>query len=1282
MLIIRLIVLLVLNSSFGSSFISADTCSTISGSTETISTNCGPIEISGDGSNVTINSGVTIEHKNTTVKTPNATNAVITNNGTIKTSEGSSALRNTLPGDISDLTNNGLITATANDGIRNGGTIDNLTNSGQISANRYGIRNLAGNGRLIGTLANSGEISAIDHSGIKNDGIIETLNNSGEIKAKNQGIWTKGTITTLTNSGTISAENTHAIKIVPGATIGTITNSGTISAGGDFAIRNDESDINSNIISKISNSGIISANRNGIWNDATITSLTNSGTIRTINQDFAIKNVRGTIGTLTNSGSITAGRDWAIYNDATATISRLTNTGIISSSNNNIGIYNHGGTITTLDNDQSTLTYRGALPTNYKAIINSPSDYGKITFSDVSGTTNFGVHSSSILTEATYNSVISGITSGDIASGTSGKHSNPNACNDVNGTVASFSSNCADLDISGNNADVTINSGVTISGEGDLDWELDNSSGTLWDLVVTDELHQIQNTGYNNALTNLGIIAATENSSNAINNEESFATIINNGTISSNGSHAIHNNTSASITTLTNSGVISSTNNNAINNIGLLSSITNTGTISGGDYGINNTGTIGYILNTGSISDGNNIGIINDGGTITTLDNSQSDLTYKGVLPTNYNAIISGPSDYGKIIFSDASGAINFGVHASSTLAVGTYDSVMSGLSSSNLITTSGTVASPDACNDVNGTVASFSSNCADLDISGNNADVTINSGVTISGEGDLDWVVNNSSGTLWDLVVIDELHQIENTGYNNALTNLGVIAATENSSNAINNKASFATIINNGTISSNGSHAIHNNTSAAITSLTNTGTISGGDYGINNTGAIGYISNTGTISAGNNIGIYNHGGTITTLDNYQSTLTYKGVLPTNYNAIINSPSDYGKITFSDVSGATNFGVHASSTIAVGTYDSVMSGLNTNNVMSGTSGTFVSGADRINWTLENSGSIWNLVIADKIDITPDTNISIKTSVKTNTIDTFNDLNSVIEVNFANMNTYDCDSFGRRNGCLSIGGRNTQINNPKTGTNAIVLIGGYKLSDSFRVAGFYHRNYEHDTPKRFKLSDKTPLLGTLIVWNQFTNGLGLQIKLATAFQKKYATLIREVIGSSEEGRATTEISTKSKVIEFQQGYRFNNDIILRPYLAFRKAVSQQDAYDETGIESPLSFNAIRDEMITALFGLKFDIDQFGNLPEELSFRGSMGIEYDLTHSVSKIKPEGISGLTTVSLTESFNEKRPVVSLGFDYEIKANRKFSGTTQYQELPYENKNETNYYLYYTQGF
>jgi hypothetical protein len=636
---------------------------------------------------------------------------------------------------------------------------------------------------------------------------------------------------------------------------------------------------------------------------------------------------------------------------------------------------------------------------------------------------------------------------------------------------------------------------------------------------------------------------------------------------------------------------------------------------------------------------------------------------------------------------------------------VGTYGAVMSGLNANNISSgTSGTVASPNACTDVIGTTATFTANCADLDISGDNANVTINSGVTISGEGDLDWELDNSSGTLWDLVVTAQ-QDFVNTGNNTSFFNAGHVSGS--TTNGIHNQGSFETLINSGIITSNGKSGIFNNTSATITNLTNSGVISsvkssslynigtisslensgtisaGEDNGINNTGTINYILNTGTISASNNnIGIYNDGGIIKTLDNSQSDLTYKGALPTNYNAIINSPSNYGKITFSDVSGATNFGVHSSSTLAVGTYGAVMSGLNANNISSGTSGTFVSGADRIKWILENVDSNWNLIISDKIDIAPDTFKSIETSVKSNTIDSFNDLNSVIEVNFANMNTYDCDSFGSRNGCISLGGRDTQINNPKTRTKAIVLIGGYKLSDSIRVAGFYHRNYEHATPKNFKLSDKTPLLGGLIVWNQFSNGLGLQIKLATAFQKKHATLIREVVGSSEEGRAKTEIGTKSRVIEFQQGYRYNDDIILRPYLAFRRATSRQDAYTETGIASPLSFNAIRDEMITALFGLKFNIARLGDLPDALSFRGSLGMEYDLSHSVSKIQAKGISGLAAVSLTESFNEKRPVASVGFDYEIKANRKFSGTTQYQELPYENKNETNYYLYFTQGF
>ena len=476
------------------------------------------------------------------------------------------------------------------------------------------------------------------------------------------------------------------------------------------------------------------------------------------------------------------------------------------------------------------------------------------------------------------------------------------------------------------------------------------------------------------------------------------------------------------------------------------------------------------------------------------------------------------------------------------------------------------------------------------------------------------------------------------------------------------NVNGTIGTLTNSGTISASGNYGLYNDGTATITTLTNTGTIS---------------------SSGNEIGIYND-STITTLNNSQgassSALTYTGNLPTNYNVIVNSTSDYGKTTFSSVSGTTNFRVHSTSTLTGSTtYSSVLSGLSSSDIASGTSSSIVSGATRRDWTLSNSsGSLWDLVVAADQDITPDTNTSVTSSVKPNVILGINNLTSVTEVNFANMNTYDCDLFDKNNVCLSLGGRYTAINNPKTETNSTVMVGGYKLSDTLRVAGFYHRNLSHKTPASFTLSDKTPMTGGLIVWNQKPNKLGYQLKLANAYQQKNATLTREVVGSSEEGKGQTVIEAESYVAELQYGYQFSTDIVMHPYFAARSAVIKQDAYTETGLSSPLSFNEIKDKSTTILLGLKFNTD----LNQKLSLKGSVGVEHDIEHSVDKLAPIGISGLSTVSLTDSFNKTRPVVSLGFDYALKPNHRLSGILQYQELPYESKTESNAYLYYTIGF
>jgi hypothetical protein len=631
-------------------------------------------------------------------------------------------------------------------------------------------------------------------------------------------------------------------------------------------------------------------------------------------------------------------------------------------------------------------------------------------------------------------------------------------------------------------------------------------------------------------------------------------------------------------------------------------------------------------------------------------------------------------------------------------------------------------------CQEVSGSTVTFSTDCSVLVIEGDGSIVTINSGVTIdraanqvvgtqsstnttiTNNGTIEatdslWGIRNTTpGHIANLInngiINADGSGIRNGGTITILTNTGTISADNGENGIVNKKTgTIGTLTNSGTISSSGRYALQN--VGTITTLENSGTISSAsNYAINNktNGVIVTFTNTGTLTPTGSHEISN-AGTITTFNNSQgksgsNVVDWMKSLPTNYNVIVNpenkidSTDDYGQIEFSSFSGQTNtslnFGVHLTSNLEANkTYSSVLSGLSSSNITitlekGHNSPSSLIGLTRYYWTLVNTGNLWDLKIADAVNITTDTNTSVTSSVKPNVILGINNLTSVTEVNFANMNTYDCDLFDKNNICLSLGGRHTAINTPKTSTDSVVWVGGYKLSDTLRVAGFYHRNLSHNTPASFKLSDKTPMTGGLIVWNQKPNKLGYQLKLANAYQQKNATLTREVVGSSEEGKGQTVIEAESYVAELQYGYQLSDDTVLHPYFAARSAVIKQDAYTETGLISPLSFNEIKDKSTTVLLGLKFNTD----LSPKLSLKGSLGVEHDIEHSVDKLAPTGISGLSTVSLTDSFNKTRPVVSLGFDYALKPNHRLSGILQYQELPYESKTESNAYLYYTIGF
>ena len=119
------------------------------------------------------------------------------------------------------------------------------------------------------------------------------------------------------------------------------------------------------------------------------------------------------VSAFTNAGTITGGVDGVWFHSGT-TATTFTNTGTISGATIDI---DNDGTITTMSNDQGgndTLTFDGKVPTNYKVIINSTTDFGKIDFSNETGSLTFAIDSSSTLSASTYASVLQNIADGNI----------------------------------------------------------------------------------------------------------------------------------------------------------------------------------------------------------------------------------------------------------------------------------------------------------------------------------------------------------------------------------------------------------------------------------------------------------------------------------------------------------------------------------------------------------------------------------------------------------------------------------------------------------------------------------------------------------------------------------------------------------------------------------------------------------------------------------------------------------------------------------------------------
>ena len=283
-------------------------------------------------------------------------------------------------------------------------------------------------------------------------------------------------------------------------------------------------------------------------------------------------------------------------------------------------------------------------------------------------------------------------------------------------------------------------------------------------------------------------------------------------------------------------------------------------------------------------------------------------------------------------------------------------------------------------------------------------------------------------------------------------------------------------------------------------------------------------------------------------------------------------------------------------------------------------------------------------------------------------------------NFPNSNTYDCNLFDVKGMCISAGGRYSTVDNPNSNSTAAVVTLGYKVNSNIRIGGFLDQSINNNNPTGVHLSNSNPMMGIFAYWNQNPDGLGYQVKIANAYQDKDLSTTRDVIGTSEAGRGTTSLTTQSYVGELSYAFMFKENTLVRPYFALRHTKIEQDAYTETGVDTPLTYSALNDRTTSALMGVKFK----HALTPKANLTGSLGIEQDLHHKTDQLTATSasIAGLTSENFSGDIHRTRPVASIGATYDIAKTQRLSGEVLVQQLPFQSTTGATAYFNYMIGF
>lgn len=534
-----------------------------------------------------------------------------------------------------------------------------------------------------------------------------------------------------------------------------------------------------------------------------------------------------------------------------------------------------------------------------------------------------------------------------------------------------------------------------------------------------------------------------------------------------------------------------------------------------------------------------------------------------------------------------------------------------------------------------------------------------------------------------------------------------GMYISATNASSAANSLTNAGAIQTDGAGAAGMRLVSGSTSSSVVNSIVNSGTIitnGSAAHGVQLSG-VGAVTivNSGTITANgsNAFGIYS-AGNITALTNSQggsSPLTFSGVLPTNYNATIASPTVYGKLDASNgaVTGVMNFSIASASTVSATTYSTVLSGIKVNN-LGNSYGTISIGGTQYQWALVHriNGS------ADQTDLVLSTVVQpslvaleevlatqsyLIAPIESDTQVALSSVGTALQGLFATQSagvingmSYDCSLFGANNVCVSAGGRFTNVSAYPYNNSSALIVGAYRLSNNLRFGGYLDQNLSQSTPGGIaQLNNGSPMVGVFGVWSQNVDGTGTEAKLSAGYANKGATITRPVVGVSEAGSGSTSLTSQGILGLLKYGLGIGDKTILSPYAGMRYLVGGMGGYSEgqsNTVSSPLSYNAINNYTTTVLAG----VSGVHKLSEKTSLLASAGVEKDTNANVGNLATTG-NGYFNIAMNNNYRSTRPTASLGAFHDLGINERIGISAIYRQEAYQALTSTTVMATYTVG-